>query len=129
MKKEQIPYNVVRLALGLLLLSSVTLLVVRGQPEDSQSGLKSVISACFWDTGYLMHLVKGIEFIVAISLLANRYVRFTLLLFCPVMVNIILFDLFADNVQGLKVALPMAFATGYLIYYHRAYYEPLFYKR
>jgi len=45
------------------------------------------------ETGYMMHLVKGVEVIVAVLLLSNRFVSLALVMFVPISINILAFHL------------------------------------
>ncbi len=59
------------------------------------------------ETGYLLQLVKGVELLCGLLLLAGRWVPFALVLLGPVVVNILLFHLFLAPD-------PAAGAIGYL---------------
>lgn len=45
------------------------------------------------ETGYMMHLVKSVEVIVAVLLLSNRFVPLALVMLVPISINILAFHL------------------------------------
>jgi hypothetical protein len=57
------------------------------------------------ETGYMIPLLYGVELIIAIMILINRFVPLALLLFLPIAVNILFFHLFLAPAGG---------AAGYL---------------
>jgi hypothetical protein len=95
--------------------------------EPSQMGLNADATRTLqslWDTGYLMHAAKVVELLGGVALLANRYVRLALLLLGPVVVNIVLLDLFKEP-KGLAIGLPVLAAWAYLLWQHRAALGPV----
>lgn len=77
------------------------------------------------DSGYMLPLWKGIEFLGAGLLLAGTWVPFALVILTPVLVNIFLFHLVLAP-GGLSLALVMLALTAYLAWHHRAAYRALF---
>ncbi len=55
-------------------------------------------------TGYMFPLVKGLEIVAGIMLLANRFVPLALLILVPIVVNIVALHLFLDPAG---VAMPL----------------------
>lgn len=117
-------YHVVRVLVGLLLLINAPIaFFVRpadmGLNPEATRTLQSL-----WDTGYLMHAAKVVELVAGLALLTNRYVRLALLLIAPIVVNIILLDVFKEP-KALLMGLPLLLALAYLLWQHRTAYLPL----
>lgn len=75
-------------------------------PGMSESGKKAMGSLI--QLGYLLPMVKGLEVLIGLSLLANRFVNLALVVFASIAVNIILFHIFhapATIAGGLVVTL------------------------
>lgn len=126
MKKQKLIYDALRFILGSLLIVAVIASFLKSPAQMGMSPTAVQVMQCFWDTGYIMWAVKAIEIIFAVSLLFNSFVKFTVILFAPVITNIILFDVFADNLKGLPVALVITAMTSFIVYVHRSTYELLF---
>lgn len=77
------------------------------------------------DSGYMLPLWKGVEFLGAGLLLAGTWVPFALVILTPVLVNIFLFHLFLAP-GGLALAAVMLALTAYLAWHHRDAYRGLF---
>ena len=73
-------------------------------PEAAGGFFMALLSA-----GYIIPLVKFVEVIAGIGLLANRFVPFLLLLLAPIVVNIVGFHLSLDPAGGAP-----AYLTGVL---------------
>ncbi|WP_254412146.1 hypothetical protein [Dyadobacter diqingensis] len=118
-------YTAVRFLLGTFLTLT---LVMSFQKTPQQMGMSPTairIITGLWDTGYLMQTVKVLEIITALSLLSNYYVRLTTILFIPVIINIILFDIFADNLKGLAAAAPILLLSISLLLINKHAYSSL----
>lgn len=76
-------------------------------------------------TGYMFPLIKGIEVLVGILLLANKAVPFALLLLAPITVNILLFHGVLAP-AGLALPVVILLLHVYLASTHKAVYKPLF---
>lgn len=76
-------------------------------------------------TGYVLPIVGGLEVIIGLLLLLNKWVSFALLVLVPISVNIVLFHLFLD-LPGIGRALVVALLNAMLIYKHWKAYKPLF---
>jgi hypothetical protein len=76
-------------------------------------------------TGYMMRLLAGVQVLVGLLLLANRFVPLALALIAPVIVNIVLFHLVVWR-SGLPGAAVVAVLEVYLAWiYRRAFYPML----
>jgi len=71
-----------------------------------------------------MHLVKLIELVTGLCLILNVYVPLALLVFAPVMVNIVGLG-FTLMPGGLKTSLPMAVAVIFIMSRRRSAYRAL----
>jgi hypothetical protein len=126
MKKQKLMYDAARFILGPLLLIAVVASFLKSPAQMGMSSTAEKVMQGFWDTGYIMWAVKVIEIVYGLSLVLNLWIKFTTILFTPIIINILLFDVFADNVKGLPVALAIAGLTAFIIYVHRRTYELLF---
>jgi putative oxidoreductase len=115
---------IVRIVLGLFLLAMGLINLLNPVPslEFSESGNKFMIALT--ETGYMMVLVYCLMVLVSLSLLINRFVPLTLIIFMPITVNIILFHAFLD-IQSILPALVIGFLHIYLIFVYIASYKPL----
>lgn len=76
-------------------------------------------------TGYMFPLIKGTEVVVAVLLLANRFVPLALLLLAPVLVNIVAFHAFLAP-AGLGITIAIAALFVFLAWsYRKAFYTVL----
>jgi len=91
-----------------------------GLPEHAYLFIKTL-----WDTGYLMHLAKGIELVAGIAFVTNLFVPLSLILLAPVMVNIFCIG-FTILPGAWKHSLPLVLITLFLAYRNRAAYHLLF---
>lgn len=71
------------------------------QPPLPEAGLKFIMALV--ETGYMMKLVKSIEVISGLLLLANIFVPLSLLLLAPIVVNIFLFHAILAPALGLPL--------------------------
>ena len=71
------------------------------QPPLPEAGLKFIMALV--ETGYMMKLVKTIEVIAGLLLLANIFVPLSLLLLAPIVVNIFLFHAILAPALGLPL--------------------------
>jgi uncharacterized membrane protein YphA (DoxX/SURF4 family) len=79
-------------------------------------------------TGYMFPLIKGIEVIVGVLLLSNRFVPLALVLIAPNVVNIVLFHAFLVP-AGLPLAFFVLTLELYLAWTYRASYRALLQAR
>ncbi len=76
-------------------------------------------------TGYMFPLIKGIEVLVGLLLLSNKFVPLALLLLAPITVNIVLFHAVLAP-AGLVLPIIIVLLHVYLASTHKAVYKPLF---
>ena len=89
-------------------------------PEEASNFMGSLGA-----TGYVLPIVGGLEILIGVLLLINKWTSFALLLLVPITVNILLFHLFLDT-TGILIALVIALINIVLIYKHWKAYRPLF---
>lgn len=67
-------------------------------------------------TGYMIPLIGLVELLVGLSLLANRWVPLAMIILAPVMLNVILFNLFlAPSLTGTIMLLVLVILQGYIV--------------
>ncbi|RKG89490.1 DoxX family membrane protein [Corallococcus terminator] len=88
-------------------------------PEGAMAFSKAMM-----DTGYLFQLVKGTEVLVAVLLLANRFVPLALALIAPVLVNIFAFHAFLAP-EGTGLAVVLLAIEIFLAWTYRAAFRPM----
>jgi hypothetical protein len=113
-----------RLWLAYILISNsgvgiITKLEDLGMPEHIYSIIKGM-----WDTGFMMHLVKGIELVAGLMLAFNIFVPLALVMLVPVVVNIYGIHIFLFG-SFLTQGLAMLLICGVLIYNKRNSFTPL----
>ena len=88
-----------------------------GLPDHGYQLIKAL-----WDTGYLMHIVKGIELVCGIALVLNAYVPLALIILMPVLINIAGIGVFIfHSAHNLRLVL----GAFILMLYHVQTYVPL----
>lgn len=76
-------------------------------------------------TGYMDPLLSGLQVVVAVLLLANRYVPLALTLIAPVVVNIALYHAFLSPGAGAPLAAVVLVLEIYLAWVYRAAFRPM----
>ena len=69
-------------------------------------------------TGYMLPVIKIVEFVVGLCLLVGRYVPLALTLLAPITVNIVLFHIFLDT-AGLPMAIVILVLHIFLAWAYR----------
>lgn len=93
-------------------------------PMPPPSGESGAFLMALFATGYMFPLIKGIEVIGGLLLLANRAVPFALVILAPIIVNIAAYHLVLEPGYGMVITLGVL--TSYLAYVHREQFAPLF---
>lgn len=81
-------------------------------------------STALGETGYMMQLTMGVELVVGILLLVNRFVPLALALLAPVVVNIVAFHVFLAP-AGTGMSFVIAALEVYLAWAYRAAFRPM----
>lgn len=89
-------------------------------PEPALNFIMALVGS-----GYLMTLVKIIEVLCGVALLANFMVPFALVLLAPIVVNIFLFHLVLAP-GGALIAILVFTLNGFLLWGYRAHYHRVF---
>jgi uncharacterized membrane protein YphA (DoxX/SURF4 family) len=113
-----------RLWMGYVLVSNsgiglLTPLEDLGLPDQPYRILRAM-----WDTGFLMHLAKGLELVCGAMIALNFRTPLALILVMPVLVNIYGFHLFLFHGVFTK-GLGMLLVWGFLAYRRREVFLPL----
>ena len=118
--------KIARILLGLILLVYGVnhffdnFLGVAPMPAQAQEILISM--------GYWLMYVKLFEMLVAIALLANRFVPLALLVLAPIIINILAFHALYD-LKGIIPGLVVAVLTAFLIYQYFDFYRPFLHRK
>ena len=116
---------IARVLLGLMFLQASVVYFMKWYPQD-QIPPKEVMT---YMTGisvvHLMEIVKALELLCAIALLAGRYVALALVVLFPITFNILLLHAMIDQ-NTLIVAVPILVVHLFLLYAYRKHYALLF---
>ena len=124
-KGMRIAMILVRSLMGLLFLfASVTYLFKLITPPPLTGAMK-VFNDGIEASRYLMPTVKVIELLCGLAFLSGRFVPLASVLIAPIIVNILLVNVFLLP-EGIPLAVFVVLANGFLAYYHRDRYRPLF---
>jgi putative oxidoreductase len=93
-------------------------------PLHSFPGNAGILMEAFSDSGYILPAVGFTQLVLGIALISNRFIPLALLLFAPVVVNVILFHVFMD-MASMVMALPVVAITTYLFFYNRLAFSQL----
>jgi putative oxidoreductase len=117
--------SITRVLLGMILLLSgvnkfFNFIPAPDLPENAANFMQTL-----GETGYVMPVVGVFEVMIALMLLAKKWVAFALILLAPISINIILFHLFLD-LPGISGAILIVILNGILIYKRWSQYTLLF---
>lgn len=76
-------------------------------------------------TGYMFPLIKGVEVVAGLMLLANRFVPLALLFLAPIVVNIFFFHAVLDGPKGLPMPIILIGLMSYLGWCYRGVFGPV----
>lgn len=76
-------------------------------------------------TGYMFPMIKAVEVIVGIMLLANKFVPLALVILAPITINIVLFHAVLAP-AGMALPIVILLLHVYLASTYKAAYKPLF---
>lgn len=109
---------------GLLFLASGLANLLNLAPQPSLSERAAAFSRALMNTGYMMPLIFGTQFIVGTLLLANRFVPLALALLAPFVVNSLAFHVFLEH-SGLPIAIIVLALEAYLAWAYRKAYRTM----
>ena len=125
-KVMRIAMILVRSLMGLLFVfASVTYFFKLITPPPLTGAMK-VFNDGIEASRYLMPTVKVIELVCGLAFLSGRFVPLASVLIAPIIVNILLINVFLIGPQGFPLAAFVVLANAFLAYYHRDRYRPLF---
>ena len=126
--RSKLAYTITRIVLGLafLFFGAVKFFPMEA-PALPQPALDFMMA--MGATGYMIPFIGIAEVLVGLLLLINIWVPFSMMVLSPVMLNIILFNIFlGPSLQGLLfVGIPLLLQV-YIMYYTWNTYKPLFSK-
>jgi putative oxidoreductase len=93
-------------------------------PMPPMAGPAGAFAGAMFATGYLFILVKVVEVVSGILLLAGRFVPLALALLAPIVVNIVFFHLFLAP-AGLLIPLVVLALELFLAWSYRNVYRPM----
>jgi putative oxidoreductase len=93
-------------------------------PQHEYSAEAGKLMLAFTESGYILQAVGLTQLILGIALLSNRFIQLALLLFAPVVVNVLLFHLFLDF-ASIAMAMPVIGITTFLFIHHKSQFSSL----
>ena len=115
---------IVRTLIGLLLLFASVSYFLNLFPEPPLTGNMKTFNEGLKASGYLVTLVKIVEFICGLSFITGKFNRLTYILLMPVSVNIICTHIFLAP-EGIPVAAFLFLGNIFLLYTKWDIYRPL----
>ncbi len=116
--------TVIRIFLGLFLVVFGLNGFLGFLPQPELPAEAGAFFGAMLDTGYLIPFVKGVEVLVGIALLSNRWVALALTVLAPVVLNIVAFHLFLAP-AGLPPGILLLILSLFLAWQYRAAYRGL----
>ncbi|WP_268846306.1 DoxX family protein [Flavobacterium aestivum] len=116
---------IIRSLIGLLLLFASISYFLNLFPEPVLTGNMKLFNDGIKASGYLMPLVKTIEFTCGLSFITGKFNRLTYILLMPITVNIIFTHIFLAP-EGIPLASFMILGNLFLIYSKWDSYKGLF---
>ena len=116
---------IVRVLIGLLLLSASIIFFLKLAPEPETTGNFKAFNMGLVASTYLLPLAKTIELLCGIAFLTGRYVTLANILILPITVNILFINFFLAP-EGLPIAALLFLANLFLIYRYWDNYRSLF---
>ena len=125
-KGMKITMIVLRTLMGLLFLfASITYLFKLIVPPPMPPGDLKTFNEGLMAAHYLMPTVKIVELLCGLAFVTGRFVPLAAVLISPIIVNIVGVHTCLDR-TGLPFAIFLVIANGFVAYYHRDRYAPLF---
>ena len=93
-------------------------------PMPAVSAEGGALLGALINTGYLFTLIKVIEIVAGVLLLANRYINLAVILIAPIVLNILLFHILLDS-SGLPMGLLITVLWGILFVRRKDEYSNL----
>lgn len=127
--KNKWAYTITRILLGLgFIFYGVVKFIPMDAPALPQPAADFLTSMAA--TGYFIPFLGIVEILIGVLLVANFWVPFAMVILSPVMLNIILFNMFlAPSATGFIMLLVLLILQVYIMYCTWHTYKPLFVKR
>jgi uncharacterized membrane protein YphA (DoxX/SURF4 family) len=118
MKREKLIISIIRYILAFILLvfglnGFMGFLPMPESPEAASDFLKALE-----DTAYMFPLLYGSELVIAFLLLFKKTVPLALILFSPIVINILFYHLFLDPAGGVAGYFTTALTLVMVVYYY-----------
>ncbi|MDF3821940.1 DoxX family membrane protein [Leptospira sp. 96542] len=121
----KIAYTIVRVLMGALFVFSSAAYFFQLIPTPELTGNMKEFNEGLTASGYFMTLLKGTEFVCGIAFIVGRLVPLASIVIAPVVINIFFVHVFLAP-EGLPIAIFLVVASGFVAYYNRNIYKPLF---
>jgi putative oxidoreductase len=121
----KITVTIVRVLMGLLYIFSSVVVLFKLVEQPVLTGDVKVFMDGVAATGYLMTLIKVVELICGVALVAGVFVPLTTIIIFPISLNIFLYHL-SIAPEGAPVGIILLLMNLFVAYYYRKNYEPLF---
>ena len=124
-KGMKITMIVLRTLMGLLFLFASITYFFKLVPTPPLAGDMKTFNDGLMASHYLMPTAKIIELLCGLAFVTGRFAPLAAVLIAPLIVNITLIAVFLAP-EGIAVAAFLVIANGFVAYYHRDRYAPLF---
>lgn len=114
-------YTIIRILLG----AALVVFGLNGFLNFMPMGLSPALVTAISSMGGVFYIVKALEIIIGVFLLANRFKALTLLALLPITVNFVLFHLFLD-IANIIPGLVLFVFNVILLCHHKKEYHLLF---
>lgn len=127
--KNKMAYTIVRVLLGLAwIFYGAVKFFPMPAPELPASAIAFL--GAMAATGYFMQFVGLAELAVGLMLVFNRWVPFSMMILSPIMINVILFNLFLSfSLSSVIMLLVLTLMQVYIMYCTWGAYKPLFIRQ
>jgi putative oxidoreductase len=112
-------YTVIRYVFGPAMIFFGSSNLFQLLPQHQFQGAAGRLMLAFTTSGYILQAVGFIQLLLGLALLFNRYIPLALLLFAPIVVNVLLFHVFLD-LKSVLMAVPVIGFTTFLFIYHKS---------
>lgn len=113
---------VARVLLGLVYTASSLFFFLGMMPEQKLGASAEQFMTGLFVSGYVMPIVKVLELVCGIALIAGRFVPLSLVMIFPITLNVLLFHGFLAP-EGVLIPLLMLIANLFLAYQNRESYR------
>lgn len=119
---------ITRVVFGLLYLVSGLAYFFKLMPQAPLPENAQIFITGLFASGYIMPVIKVLEVVCGIALLANRFVAAALVIIFPITLNVFLFHLFLAP-EGVAIPLVLLAANLFLAFTRRDNYQAIFAAR